>query len=133
MTTYQADSVAGWVARCEAALEDSGAWFGHGTDNATDEAAWLVLHVLGLPLDGSFEQWEQVVPPRAAGKIQALLNERLSSRKPLAYLLGEAWFCGLKFRVTKDVLVPRSPMAELIAAEFRPWVRPEQVRTHRSG
>lgn len=114
-------NTADWVRRCERALAEHGVHFGHGTDNPRDEAAWLVLHVLGEPLDGSFDAWDDPVPEAAARRIEALLAERIDSRRPLAQLLGEAWFCGLRFQVTPDVLVPRSPIGELILREFEPW------------
>lgn len=116
------DTVELWVRRCAARMDDAGLYFGHGTDNALDEAAWLVLHVLGAPLDGNFDAWNSKVGVGDTVRIQALLDERISSRQPLAYLLGEAWFCGLPFRVGPGALVPRSPIAELILDGFQPWL-----------
>jgi ribosomal protein L3 glutamine methyltransferase len=121
-------SIGQWVNECERAMRAGGVVFGHGTDNARDESAWLVLHVMGQPLDGSFTGWNEPVPDGPARRIQGLLERRLSERKPLAYLLGEAWFCGLRFLINENVLVPRSPLAELIDRRFQPWVRPERIR-----
>jgi ribosomal protein L3 glutamine methyltransferase len=101
--------------------------FGHGTDNALDEAAWLVLHVCGKPLDGSFCGWGDAVSSAELAEISRLLSVRCETRQPLAYLLGSAWFAGLEFEVNADVLVPRSPLAELILDQFRPWVDPDSV------
>lgn len=101
--------------------------FGHGTDNALDEAAWLVLHVCGKPLDGSFCGWGDAVSSAEQAEISRLLSVRCETRQPLAYLLGSAWFAGLEFEVNEDVLVPRSPLAELILDQFRPWVDPDSV------
>jgi ribosomal protein L3 glutamine methyltransferase len=120
-------SVAAWIDRAAGRLESAGLHFGHGTDNARDEAAWLVLHCLGAPLDGSFSDWGRAVSAADAGEISRLLEARCSSGKPLAYLLGSAWFAGLEFEVTADVLVPRSPLAELILDRFQPWVEPDCV------
>jgi ribosomal protein L3 glutamine methyltransferase len=117
-----------YTLEAEAALLAAGAFFGHGTDNALDEAAWLVLHVLGQPLDGGFENWDMPVTAAQGAEIEALLRARLDSRQPLAYLLGEAWFCGLRFTVSADVLVPRSPLAELIFNGFEPWVSATSVQ-----
>jgi ribosomal protein L3 glutamine methyltransferase len=109
-------------------LDDAGLCFGHGTDNARDEAAWLVLHVAGAPLDGSFTDWGMEVSPQQLDRVQELAKERCEGRAPLAYLLGSAWFAGLEFEVNEQVLVPRSPLAELVRDQFQPWVRPDRVR-----
>jgi ribosomal protein L3 glutamine methyltransferase len=109
-------------------LEGAGLFFGHGTDNARDEAAWLVLHLIGAPLDGSFEDWGRAVDVAEESEINRVADERCSSGRPLAYLLGSARFAGLDFEVNEHVLVPRSPIAELIRDEYRPWVEPGRVR-----
>ena len=120
-------SISVCIDRVARRMEAAGLHYGHGTDNARDEAAWLVLHVLGAPLDGSFQDWGRVVEPAARQEIERLASERCEGREPLAYLLGVAWFAGLEFEVSHDVLVPRSPMAELILDGCRPWVSPENV------
>ena len=111
-----------WLEYCATEMTRAKLFFGHGTDNAHDEAAWMLLHVLQAPLDGSFEQWGQVVSKIQQGELEHLLARRIKERCPLAYLTGEARFCGLDFIVTPDVLIPRSPLAELIAERFSPWV-----------
>ena len=118
----QARTVADWVEKIAERFENAGLHFGHGTDNAVDEAAWLVLHVIGAPLDGSYEDWE--TQPGAAENeiIERIARQRCETRNPLAYLLGEARFAGLPFHVDERVLVPRSPIAELVVDGFRPWV-----------
>ena len=105
----------------------SGLQFGHGTDNALDEAAWLVLHTLALPLDLPMEWWVSRLTPAERSRVEAVLRLRVSTRKPAAYITREAWFMGLAFYVDERVLVPRSPIAELIAAEFGPWLEPTNV------
>jgi len=120
-------NVGKWVAQVSNELERAELHFGHGTDNATDEAAWLVLHAIGARLDGSFDDWQAGVSQEQANAIAALLKARLESRKPLAYLLGSAWFAGLEFEVNEDVLVPRSPIAELILDHFSPWLGPDDL------
>lgn len=111
-----------WLEYCAGEMTRAGLFFGHGTENAHDEAAWMLLHVLGAPLDGSFEQWQILLSDVQQKKLEQLLARRINERCPLAYLTGEARFCGLGFSVTPDVLIPRSPLAELIPERFSPWV-----------
>ena len=108
-------------------LAGAGLHFGHGTDNARDEAAWLVLHVLGESLDGSFSDWGRPVDEGSLAEIRRLAADRCTSGEPLAYLTGLAYFAGLEFEVSRSVLVPRSPISELILDRFQPWLRPEKV------
>lgn len=109
-------------------MEASGLFFGHGTDNALDEACWLASYVLDLPADFGPEAFSQAVPDADRRRFEALLQRRIETRKPLAYLIGEAWFAGLKFRVNPAVLVPRSPLAELIVDGFEPWLQSASLR-----
>ena len=118
-------TAAAWLEHCAAEMDRAGLFFGHGTDNAHDEAAWLVLHVLGAPLDGSFANWDIVLTTDQQKSVGCLLKRRIDERCPLAYLTGKARFCNLEFAVTADVLVPRSPLAELITARFSPWLNIE--------
>lgn len=111
-----------WLEYCASEMTRAGLFFGHGTDNAHDEAAWMLLHVLGAPLDGSFEQWDILLSDVQQKNLEQLLARRINERCPLAYLTGEARFCGLGFSVTPDVLIPRSPLAELIPERFSPWL-----------
>ena len=108
-------------------LDKAGLSFGHGTDNARDEAAWLVLHVAGAPLDGNFQDWGRELSQEKELEISRLAGARCESGLPLAYLLGTARFAGLEFEVDDQVLVPRSPLAELILDQYRPWIEPARV------
>ena len=102
-------------------------FFGHGADNALDEAAYLVLGALDLPFDLVREQLNVKVTETEQERIRKLVDERISSRKPAAYLLNKAWFAGLPFYVDERVLVPRSPIAELIRDGFSPWSKAPEV------
>jgi len=100
-------------------LRDAQVVFGHGTTNAFDEAAWLVLWSLGLPLDTSLDAASgaaaQTVTPEQVATVTALLEQRITSRKPAAYLTREAWLQGVAFYIDERTIVPRSLIAELIA------------------
>jgi ribosomal protein L3 glutamine methyltransferase len=108
------------VQSAAALLASAGLAFGHGTANAHDEAAWLVLWRLGLPLDSDLSDEPgsisgQGVSPDQLREVQALLDERISTRKPAAYLTREAWLQGVSFYVDERAIVPRSFIAELLA------------------
>lgn len=100
-------------------------FFGHGTDNPWGEAEYLVLHGIDLvpPLDDAWLDSRLTRDERA--KVLHLLQRRMHERIPAAYLTGEAWFAGLRFKVDERVLVPRSPIAELIEKGFAPWLAAE--------
>jgi len=98
-----------------AQLTDAGVAFGHGTNNAFDEAAWLVLWQLGLPLDDLDGVADMAVSPQQEDSVRELVAERIRSRKPAAYLTREAWLQGVPFYVDERAIVPRSFIAELLA------------------
>ncbi len=102
-------------------------FFGHGTDNAFDESKVLTFHVLNLPWDVPDNYWLSRLTMVEKQLITELFKRRIESRKPAAYLTGEAWFAGMRFKVNESTLVPRSPIAELIAQRYEPWVNPEIV------
>jgi ribosomal protein L3 glutamine methyltransferase len=107
----------------EKQLADAGVGFGHGTTNAFDEAAWLVLWRLGIPLDALDEAAERPVSPADAARVAELLATRIATRKPAAYLTKEAWLQGVPFYVDERVIVPRSFIAELLAdGSIDPWL-----------
>ncbi|EQM65983.1 N5-glutamine S-adenosyl-L-methionine-dependent methyltransferase [Aquipseudomonas alcaligenes OT 69] len=103
-------------------------FFGHGTDNAWDEARQLVLGALHLPYEVADSYLDCRLEDDERAHVQALLRRRILERVPVAYLLGEAWFCGMPFVVDERVLVPRSPIAELIQQSFEPWLAAEPAR-----
>ena len=104
-------------------LEQAGVAFGHGTTNAFDEAAWLVLWQLGLPLDDLDGVAAMAVSPQQQESVRELVAERIGSRKPAAYLTREAWLQGVPFYVDERSIVPRSLIAELIVdGSLDPWL-----------
>ena len=119
-TPTQPLTVAAAVARAAQRLSSAGLAFGHGTTNAEDEAAWLVLWRLGLPLDSDLSDAPDSIAHRTvtaeeAAAVDALIDQRIQTRKPAAYLTHEAWLQGVPFYVDERAIVPRSIIAELLA------------------
>lgn len=119
-TPIQPLTVAAAVAQAAQRLSSAGLAFGHGTTNAEDEAAWLVLWRLGLPLDSDLSDApdstaHRNVTAEEAAAVDALIDQRIQTRKPAAYLTHEAWLQGVPFYVDERAIVPRSFIAELLA------------------
>jgi len=108
-------------------FNEAGLFFGHGTDNALDEAAALVLHSLHLPPDLPGVWLNARLTEEERSSVLAQLQRRIDERIPVPYLTGEAWFAGLRFKVTPDVLIPRSPLAELVEKGFEPWIETAKI------
>ena len=105
-------------------------FFGHGSSNAFDEAAYLILHTLKLPLDKLDPFLDARLLPHEVGAILKVIERRATERLPAAYITNEAWLGGYRFYVDQRVIVPRSFIAELIPEQFSPWIgNPESV-TH---
>jgi len=110
-------------------MNEAGLHFGHGSAEAQDEAAALVLHALHLPPDIHPSYLDCAVSPEEGRNILALFDRRMEQRLPAAYLTNEAWFAGRPYFVDDRVLVPRSPIAELVEERFYPWIdSPGEVR-----
>ena len=112
------------VEAAAARLAESGVAFGHGTDNAFDEAVWLTLWQLGLPLDDLDGVADMAVSPQQQDSVNELVAERIGSRKPAAYLTREAWLQGVAFYIDERAIVPRSLIAELVVdGTIDAWLR----------
>ena len=116
------------IARGARRLKRARVHFGHGTDNAWDEAAHLTLHALSLPHEGGAALYRRRVSRANAARADELIERRITERVPAPYLTGVTWFAGLPFTVDGRVLVPRSPLAELIERGFAPWAAPQRLR-----
>jgi ribosomal protein L3 glutamine methyltransferase len=123
-----ADTVTALISSVQRRLTRARVFFGHGTDNARDEAAALVHHALRLPHDAPPAALRKRPTDAQRERVERLLAQRIERRVPLAYLTHEAWFAGLRFYVDERVLVPRSPFAELIEHRFSPWIDARRVR-----
>lgn len=135
MTTFPGMSadlhtIRDWLRYAVSRFEASNIFFGHGTDNAYDEAVWLILSALHLPHDTleNFLDARLLAPERQ--RLQELIRRRITDRTPTAYLVNEAWLKGFKFYVDERVIVPRSFIAELLEDSLSPWIEyPEMVES----
>ncbi|NCF72566.1 MAG: 50S ribosomal protein L3 N(5)-glutamine methyltransferase [Gammaproteobacteria bacterium] len=110
-------------------FEQAALSYGHGTDNPLDEAAWLVFSTLQLSHDEASAVYSTEVDDESVSKMLKLAERRITERVPLAYLINQAFFAGHEFYVDERVLVPRSPVAELIHAKFSPWLADDAVHS----
>jgi ribosomal protein L3 glutamine methyltransferase len=123
-----AETVGAAIDRVARALKSARLHFGHGTDNARDEAAELVFFAAGLAHELGASAYSLTVTARRAALIDKLLRQRIALRIPLPYLTHRAFFAGLELYVDQRVLVPRSPIAELVQRRFQPWTDVRRVR-----
>ena len=123
-------TLSGLIAASAERLTQAGVAFGHGTQSAFDEAVWLVLWRLGLPLDIDLDEVkEQAVTPEQQAACAALIEERVVTRKPAAYLTQEAWLQGVSFYIDERAIVPRSLIAEVLAdGTIDAWLSEQTTR-----
>jgi ribosomal protein L3 glutamine methyltransferase len=110
-------------------FNEAGLFFGHGTETAWDDVAALILHTLHLPHDMDQPILDARLTQAERERIYDIIQRRIKNRLPVPYLTHEAWFAGLSFYVDERVLIPRSPIAELITHEFAPWINMDSVNS----
>ena len=122
-------TLADWVGQVEQQLVDAELFFGHGTDNAFDEAAWLVMSAAGIdPSAEPGDCWQQALSKTQQSAVKQLAERRIETRKPLAYLVKQAWFAGHEFYIDERAIIPRSHLGEWIPGRFEPWLRKTPVK-----
>jgi ribosomal protein L3 glutamine methyltransferase len=127
-TVRATETVGAAIQRCARAMRRARLYFGHGTMDAYDEAAELVFFAARLSHDLGSSAYGRLLTPAKLARIDELLRRRITERLPLAYLTHRAFFAGLELFVDERVLVPRSPIAELILQRFQPWIDVARVR-----
>jgi ribosomal protein L3 glutamine methyltransferase len=127
---HQLHTIRDWLRYAVSRFEEARIFYGHGTDNAYDEAAWLVLAALHLPHDTLENFLDAVITEPERRNLAHLIERRVTERIPTAYLVREAWLKGFKFYVDERVIVPRSFIAELLENGLSPWVEyPELIQS----
>lgn len=127
MSDHNSLNVLDVVRKIEERFKPADLFYGHGTDNPLDEAVYLVFTILNLPFDCSEQAIQSIVNADQLRTIEELCKQRIETRIPMAYLVNKAWFCGLPFYVNENVLIPRSPIAELIEQQFQPWINIDSI------
>ena len=127
MVTSELATIVDFIRYGASRFGGAGLTFGHSYDNALDESTHLVLHALHLPHDLAPAYGQARLTAAETHAVLTLIDRRIEEHKPVAYLTGEAWFAGLKFKSDTRALVPRSPIAELIQAGFSPWLDERRV------
>lgn len=130
IATEELHTLRDWLRFTVSRFEESNIFFGHGTDNAYDEAVWLILSALHLPHDTLENFLDARLLPSERTRLHELIHRRITDRTPTAYLVNEAWLKGYKFYVDERVIVPRSFIAELLEDGLSPWIEyPEMVES----
>ncbi|NOS95879.1 MAG: 50S ribosomal protein L3 N(5)-glutamine methyltransferase [Methylotenera sp.] len=133
--TYQQETtelftIRDWIRFAVSQFEASDIFYGHGTNNGYDEAVWLIMSALHLPMDTLDNFFDARLTEAERTKLADFIEQRISKHTPTAYLLKEAWLQGLKFYVDERVLIPRSFIAELLNNDLSPWIEfPELIES----
>ncbi|HAF02085.1 MAG TPA: 50S ribosomal protein L3 N(5)-glutamine methyltransferase, partial [Methylophilaceae bacterium] len=128
--TQELLTIRDWLRYSVSRFENSDIFFGHGTDNSYDEAVWLIMSALHLPLDTLSNFLDARVTESERIYLASLIEQRVTKHIPTAYLVKEAWLQGLKFYVDERVIVPRSFIAELLQDGLQPWIEhPELIQS----
>lgn len=128
--TTELQTIRDWLRYAVSQFEASDIFYGHGTDNAYDEAVWLIMSALHLPMDTLSNFLDARLTASERSKLASFIDQRITQHTPTAYLLKEAWLQGLKFYVDERVLIPRSFIAELLNTDLSPWVEfPEMIES----
>lgn len=135
MTVYaqaaqELHTIRDWLRFAVSQFEKSDIFYGHGTDNSYDEAVWLIMSALHLPMETLNNFLDARLTQSERDKLAQFIEQRITKHTPTAYLLKEAWLQGFKFYVDERVLIPRSFIAELLASDLSPWVEfPEMIES----
>ncbi len=128
--TTELHTIRDWLRYAVSQFEASDIFYGHGTDNAYDEAVWLIMSALHLPMDTLNNFLDARLTASERVKLASFIDQRITQHTPTAYLLKEAWLQGLKFYVDERVLIPRSFIAELLNTDLSPWIEfPEMIES----
>lgn len=130
LTTTELHTIRDWLRFAVSQFENSDIFYGHGTDNSYDEAVWLIMSALHLPMETLNNFLDARLTQSERDKLAQFIEQRIAKHTPTAYLLKEAWLQGFKFYVDERVLIPRSFIAELLASDLSPWVEfPEMIES----
>ncbi len=129
MASSAPHSIRQWVYHAQEQFNNADLFFGHGTDNALDEAVYLISFALDTNFEFDGLDVDADLATEQIERIHNIIRARIETQQPAAYLTNQAWFAGLAFYVNENVLVPRSPVAELIEEEFQPWIDRKDIHT----
>ena len=121
-------TLADWVSQVEQHLVGAELFFGHGTGSAFDEAAWLVMSAAGIDPSAEPVDWQQALSDTQQSAVKQLAESRIQTRKPLAYLVKQAWFAGHEFYIDERAIIPRSHLGDWIPGRFEPWLGRSPVK-----